>query len=248
MFPHTPHVETVALFTAAETVALPLEAPPGSTSRRSRRTNARGQERQGRGGHRSLPRPRGRAWSPKDSVIAIQVETGAQAGRRRWPPETARRRARPGGRAGRSCPRRGAGTRCGEQVEDLRLLLDDHLGRSAEDREDVDRDDEEGDEQHPADRLEEAQEPPPGARHGRELDEVGGDVEVGGLEHAREGRGREPPRPAGAIPPARAEGRAASGAKNPGMSRRPTKATSPHVGRSAMSSEGVVERERRDDR
>ena len=69
-----------------------------------------------------------------------------------------------------------------ERVEDLRLLLDDHLRRPLEDGVRVHRDDQHRDEQHPAHRFEEGEEPPARARHRGELDEVRGDVEPGELE------------------------------------------------------------------
>src|SRR6185312_752868 len=69
-----------------------------------------------------------------------------------------------------------------ERVEDLWLVLDDFLRRAAGDREDVDRDDEDGDEQHPAERLEEGEEPPGDRDDRRDLHEVRGDVEAGQLE------------------------------------------------------------------
>ena len=44
-----------------------------------------------------------------------------------------------------------------------------------------------GDEQHPGERLEEAEEPPADRGDGRDLHEVRGDVEAGQLEHQRQG-------------------------------------------------------------
>jgi hypothetical protein len=73
-----------------------------------------------------------------------------------------------------------------ERVEDLRLFLDDHLGWPLKHRVGVDRDDQERNQQHPAQGLEECQEPPAGRRDAGELDEVRRDVEPGELEEDRE--------------------------------------------------------------
>jgi hypothetical protein len=89
----------------------------------------------------------------------------------------------------------------GNEIE--RALNDDLLRRSAGDREDVHRDDQDGDEEHPAERLEEEEKPPRDADDRRDLHEVRCDVEVGQFEQDADAdeSDRGPAQPLNSRPP-----------------------------------------------
>ena len=91
--------------------------------------------------------------APNESVISTHVAPGAEPKRAAAPRKSAKKRMS-GSPSWAECLA-GERERDRERVEDLRLLLDDHLRRPAADRVAVDQGDQQRDEDHPAHRLEE---------------------------------------------------------------------------------------------
>ena len=171
MFPHTPHVECVALLvlrqpSRSSDTCSGCRTARARAGRRSATRNPSEMRRQ-RGQAAECLEPRRRARSSargrRPCRRHVQRRAGGSARSRRG---RARRRARPARRAARASPP-GHRERERERREHSRDACRDRLRRSAPDRVRVDARDDARDEHHPRDRLEQPEEHPADERAAR---------------------------------------------------------------------------------